>query len=185
MALHRLPRLQCVASATLRCSSCAVRWAVGSTRHCTQHTERSPHLQLQHAHPVSQINVAGAPPLSRPHPQHRRRRLPRAASSSTVAADAANGSGEHSGRFVVTTPLYYVNAGQSELVASHAARVALLGITYTIHRHRAVHSGPDCNSSSAPPGRCLLHDGCGCHSTLPGECQHKVSSMSDWYTDMA
>lgn len=114
LAWQTLPRLQCCAGASLRCSGRAVRWAMSSAKQRRGHIDRAMHSENQPAQPCSR---ADAQPLSRLQPLHRRRRAHRAAFTTAAAADAGNGSSEKSDHFVITTPLYYVNAGRAYMTA--------------------------------------------------------------------
>lgn len=120
MAWQGLPRLHCCAGSSLRCSGRAVRWAASSVQQSALHHHADVTAASGQLH-VPQCR-AGTPLAAVPLQQ--RRRPLRTVCSSGGAAAGSNGSSEAEGRFVITTPLYYVNAGAFAVFALVLASTA-------------------------------------------------------------
>jgi len=167
MAWQGLPRLHCCAGSSLRCSGRAMRWAASSVQQSALHHHADVTAASGQLH-VPQCR-AGTPLAAVPLQQ--RRRPLRTMCSSAGTAAGSNGSSEAEGRFVITTPLYYVNAGAFVVFAlSWRLHLQLLAHGRKDRRPVAIiqcqivhHSG--CSSAS---GWSLLHDGCRRDGAVPG-----------------
>ena len=109
-AFSRLPTLHCCTGLTHRCSGRAVQWAVAASQPrdlSSSARQQAAPLTNERCHvlPASQFGI-------------QRRRHCRAACVS-VASASGNGSGSNaSDRYIITTPLYYVNAGGARRLVS-------------------------------------------------------------------